>query len=448
MRQIRLSEQIIPKYQTIFTTSKKHIILTSGRAGTKSSAAALLCIWTIIQSMPGSVVVMRKHHNKLRKTVYSEILRAITRLGMKKSQFIITVSPMQVTYKKTGNSILFSGSDSIDDTKGLIDEGRPIRLVMLDELTEFFDQGEGEDELQNIEATFVRGNAGGFRMLYCFNPPKNPHSPICVWTEKMEQRPDTVHIHADYLDVPPQWLGEDLIQSARIMEQFDPRQYAWVWLGESIGIDEVIYYMFSRSKHVREPTAERYGIGIVGVDYGQQNATTFQIWGINEDARTLEGLDEFYHSGRTSGQQRPPSEYAAELIKLTDRISNKYSTVDFYLFIDPSAAGLSEEIKRTARTHDINYRIHIKDAENAVSLGIGRVQDALTYGALTFSPRQKGLLQEIVKYEYDKKSIENGKERPVKTDDHAMDAMRYAVMGSWVRIKRYIEARQQEALDA
>ena len=60
---------------------------------------------------------------------------------------------------------ILSGSDGIDDTKGIIDEDKPIKLVVLDELTEFFDDGEGEDELTNIEATFVRGNKGGFQMI-------------------------------------------------------------------------------------------------------------------------------------------------------------------------------------------------------------------------------------------------------------------------------------------
>lgn len=31
----------------------------------------------------------------------------------------------------------FAGSDGIDDTKGIIDEERPIKLVIIDEATEF-----------------------------------------------------------------------------------------------------------------------------------------------------------------------------------------------------------------------------------------------------------------------------------------------------------------------
>ena len=104
---------------------------------------------------------------------------------------------MEITYKWHNTTIYFSGSDGIDDTKGIIDEDKPIKLVVLDELTEFFDDGEGEDELSNIEATFVRGNDSGFQMIYLYNPPKNPNAPVNQWCKKMEERDDCIHIHTD-----------------------------------------------------------------------------------------------------------------------------------------------------------------------------------------------------------------------------------------------------------
>ena len=118
---------------------------------------AIKAIYTIVSDPDVAVVILRKFHNKLRKTVYKEVIRAINRLNLDKNDFKITASPMQITYLPYGNTIYFTGSDSIDDTKGMIDGLKPIKLVEIDELTEFFDKGEGEDDLLNIEATFVRG---------------------------------------------------------------------------------------------------------------------------------------------------------------------------------------------------------------------------------------------------------------------------------------------------
>ena len=435
-KQIKISDIIIPKYMPLFNdTRHKHIILTSGRAGTKSSYAGVRSIYQITSDKSGSVVVLRKRHNKLRKTVYKEMIRGINRLQISKSRFDIGKSPMEIRYKKHGTVLYFSGSDGIDDTKGIIDEDKPIKLVVLDELTEFFDDGEGEEELANIEATFVRGNKTGFQMIYLYNPPKNPNAPINLWCKKMEQRPDCIHILSTYQDVPVDWLGEDLIASAKMMEQTDPKMYRWTWLGEPIGVDELIYYMYSEKNRYR-PENERYRIIGIGVDYGQQNATTYQPFGLNLERRRLEGLTEYYHSGRDTGKQKSPSEYAKDFIALADELHEKYKCSIFYVYIDPSAAGLAEEIRRQAMNCD--YQITIKKAENDVAVGIQRVQKCLSYGILTISPMQQKLDWELGLYEYNKKSIEKGKEEPVKENDHGCDAMRYLVMGMWKKIKYFL----------
>lgn len=435
---------IIPELWDIFDDhDHEHQIITSGRAGTKSSFAGILGISTIISDEPGAVVVLRKRHNKLRKTVYKEMIRAIGRLGLSKEDFDIGVSPMEIRHKRTGNVIYFSGSDSIDDTKGIIDEDKPIRLVILDELTEFFEVGEGEEELTNIEATFVRGNDESFRMLYLYNPPKNPNAPINVWCQKMELRPDAIHKHIDYRDVPINWLGKKLIEAAELLMKTDYRLYRWVWLGECIGVDDLIYYMFSDALR-REPEGKTYKLIGIGIDYGQQNATTYQAAGLNINKRKLEGLGEFYHSGRDSGKQKSPSEYAEEFIKFTDSLHEQYSCCAFYVFIDPSAQGLSEEIKRLAMNGEHRYGIVIKDAQNDVSVGIQRVQKCMTYQIMSVSDCQENLIREFGTYEYDPKSIESGKEKPMKVDDHCCDAWRYLIMGMWSKIKYFLPEGERD----
>ena len=365
-------------------------------------------------------------------------------MKVKKTAFKITKSPMEITYKKHGTTIYFSGSDGIDDTKGIIDEDKPIKLVILDELTEFFDDGEGEDELTNIEATFVRGNSSGFQMLYLFNPQKNPNAEINQWCKKMEKREDCIHIHTTYKDVPIEWLGRDLIDSAEEMEKTDPKMYRWVWLGESTGIDDAVYYMFNQS-HIKETKeGQRFSIIGIGGDYGQQNATTFQAAGLDMGNKQLKGLDEYYHSGRECGRQKSPSEYAQDFVQFVTSLGERYGTenVHFYLFLDPSAQGLQEEIKRACR--GANVPVSIRNAENDVKLGISRVQKMLALHLMSISSSQEWAMNEFQTYEYDKDSIKKGKEEPVKIDDHCMDAIRYLVMGMWTKIKPWLPVLERE----
>lgn len=439
MRQktVKISDTIIPKYLPVFNDKRhRHIILTSGRAGTKSSYAAVRSIYQLVSDSRGSVVALRKRHNKLRKTLYKEMLRGIGRLGISKDKFKIGLSPMEITYKRHGTTLYFAGSDGVDDTKGIIDEERPIRLVVLDELTEFFDDGEGEEELANIEATFVRGNNGGFQMIYLYNPPKNPNASINLWCKKMEKRPDCIHIHTDYQDVPADWLGPDLIETAQAMKAADLKMYRWIWLGESVGVDDLIYYMYGPKNRSRPDEGQRYQIIGIGVDYGQQNATTYQPFGLDLERKRLQGLSEYYYSGRDTGKQKSPSEYARDFIRLTDKLYEDFHCGVFYAYIDPSAQGLSEEIKRQAV--DCGYQISIKNAENDVAVGIQRTQKCFSYEALQVSPDQEKLDWELGLYEYDKDSIERGKEVPVKINDHACDALRYVVMGLWPKIKYFL----------
>ena len=430
---VKLSDLIIPKYYANFNDIKHtHQIYTSGRAGTKSSRGASRAVNRIVDKKPGSVVILRKFHNKLKKTVFNECKRAITRLKLNKKQFKITVSPMQMTYVPTGNTIYFTGNDSIDDTKGMIDEDRPIVLVELDELTEFFDKGDGEDELQNIEATFIRGNDEEFVMEYYFNPPKNPKAPIMEWLNKMILREDCIHVHTDYRDVPESWLGKKLIQTAKILEKLDEKMYKWLWLGLCIGIDELIYYMFNEEIHVQECTNEHYknmkDINI-GVDYGQMNPTTYEAFGTDYKDKCVRGIDEYYYSGRDTGKQKSPSEYAQDFKHFKERLEQETGLKVTYVFIDPSAKGLQEEIRR------ICPNVIVRDAKNDVALGISRVQKMLSFRRLFISPKQKHLRDEMYLYGYDSDLLDKGKEVPIKENDHCEDGLRYLIMGIWKFIK-------------
>lgn len=439
---VKLSDILIPKYHDTFNDiSYLHKIFTSGRAGTKSSRGAIRAVYKIVSDPSCSVVVMRKFHNKLKKTVFKETLRAIRRLGLDKKDFKITVSPMEIRYLPNGNTIYFTGNDSIDDTKGMIDEDKPIKLVEVDELTEFFDKGDGEDELVNIMATFVRGNDDEFCMEYYFNPPKNDKSPVMQWVHKMEQRPDCIRVHNDYRDVPVEWLGKKLIQEAENMKAADEKMYEWLWLGLCTGLDELVYYMFNEDIHVKELTKEdikNIRFIVCGVDYGQMNATTYQFFGMDFKNKCIRGIDEYYHSGRETGRQKSPSEYALEFKKKKEEIEAYTKKKVLYVYIDPSAKGLAEEIKRVCPG------INIIDANNTVKLGITRVQKLMALGHLFFSPKQRHLIEEEYLYSYDKDLLDKGKEEVIKDHDHCMDGKRYAVMGLWKYIKQLLPLLEKE----
>ena len=53
-------------------------------------------------------------------------------------------------------------------------------------------------------------------------------------------------------------------------------------------------------------------------------------------------------------------------------------------------------------------------------------------------PRCKHLIDEIQGYAWDPKAQERGEDKPVKTNDHACDALRYALMAHRREINRRV----------
>ena len=92
--------------------------------------------------------------------------------------------------------------------------------------------------------------------------------------------------------------------------------YRWVWLGEAIGVDELIYYMYGNRHRQKADSQRIYERVYIGGDYGQQNATTFEAFGLDLYRKKFPGLREYYHSGRDSGRQKSPSEYARDFVDL------------------------------------------------------------------------------------------------------------------------------------
>lgn len=54
------------------------------------------------------------------------------------------------------------------------------------------------------------------------------------------------------------------------------------------------------------------------------------------------------------------------------------------------------------------------------------------------------LIKELGIYQYDSKSIKNGKEEVLKENDHACDALRYLIVGMWNLITYLLPVTERE----
>ena len=119
---INIKDIISPAFWNVFNSKKSYIILEGGRGSTKTSVSSLKLVYHCISEENCSAIVLRKYQNTLRNSVFKEIKKASSRLGLTEGyDYIANVSPMKITFFNN-NSIYFAGTDDVEKLKGFIDE--------------------------------------------------------------------------------------------------------------------------------------------------------------------------------------------------------------------------------------------------------------------------------------------------------------------------------------
>lgn len=195
---------------------------------------------------------------------------------------------------------------------------------------------------------------------------------------------------------------------------FYKRNYLGLWcLAEG-----AIFDFFDRSIHVikRPPRGASYWI--VGIDYGTSNAFAAVLIGVSTGREVqMDPImwveDEYYWDSKARGVQKLNHEYADEVKKWLEPYAIKN------IYMDPSAEAFRLELNRRG--------MHVALANNKVSDGIQIMTSLMKKGDLLVMENCKNLIREIESYVWDDRSVERGEDEPLKRDDHAVDALRYAV---------------------
>ncbi|MCC4304221.1 MULTISPECIES: hypothetical protein [Rhodococcus] len=201
------------------------------------------------------------------------------------------------------------------------------------------------------------------------------------------------------------------------------RQYTGLWNDRFIkGLwtmaDGVIYESFDPARHVVDTLPEMQRILCVGVDYGTTNPTRGIKLGLGVDNKLYAMAEWAPGSGTTTDHSRSLREFIN-----TDAPE--------YLYIDPAAAVFKVQLQRDGYTNYLN-------ASNKVGAGIGLVASLFTTNQLLIHTSCTELLGEIPGYVWDAKAAEKGEDSPVKLNDHAVDAFRYAVASSQQEWQPYL----------
>ncbi|MFE1773749.1 PBSX family phage terminase large subunit [Streptomyces sp. NPDC059008] len=196
-------------------------------------------------------------------------------------------------------------------------------------------------------------------------------------------------------------------------------EYVGLWKrrmidGAWVVAEGAVFDMYDEQQHVVDtlPPMRRHWLGI---DYGTTNATSAVLLGLGTDDR-LYACAEWRWDSRTAHRQLTDAQYSARIRAWLD----EQDVVPEWTFIDPSAASFTVQMWNDGHPG-------IARANNDVLDGIRSTATALDSGLLRIHRSCTGLLDELPAYAWDPAASERGEDKPIKRDDHGVDALRYAV---------------------
>src|ERR1700676_3529146 len=285
-------------------------------------------------------------------------------------------------------------------------QGDTYSLVYCDEMTLY-----PESIIDMIDSRLSQEWSQGFAAMN----PSHPNHKLKQWIDKVEAGDKNYYsLHFTLDDYP--YISEEYKNRLKNSSSglFYKRNYLGLWcLAEGS-----IFDFFDPKIHVidRPPCAAEYWIA--SIDYGAVNPFACLLIGVstgryNGAGKKMWVEKEYFWDPIKKERQKTNSEFANDV----EEFLQDYSIKNIY--IDPSAAAFKLELARK--------RLHTVDANNDVFDGITIMTSEMKRGSIQILSCCKNLIREVESYVWDNKKAIRGWDEPVKKDDHAVDALRYAL---------------------
>lgn len=182
--------------------------------------------------------------------------------------------------------------------------------------------------------------------------------------------------------------------------------------GEFVAFEGLIYPEFRRELHVTTAPPDTFAHHVAGVDWGYANPGVMLIFGVDGDGRMVLRREEYQRARRIE-------EWAA----LGRQLRDTYSVECFYC--DPAEPSFIEQLEAAG--------CPTRPATNDVLPGIQAVKNRLVRQGdgrprLMLSSEAVNTIAEFEQYAW-MEHRDGVLDKPRKTNDHALDALRYAIMG-------------------
>lgn len=384
-----------------------------GRYSGKSSHISLEIADGLRRHTDRSAYVVMRHQKDMRDAAFEQMLWAFDQLGMGGWQS--TQQPLRLRNPATGQIVVFRGCDDAGKTKAVkAPAGQFFAYQWFGEV----DQLRGMDEVRTVQQSVTRG-AGPFFRFYDFNPPRSRDSWSNLEVAERERRGEPVY-RSSYLDMPSEWVPQQVIEDAARLKEVNPQAYAHEWLGKATGYGNEVF----DNVEVREITeAERRAISIhcYGVDWGfSQDPWAWVMVGYLPNTRTLYVLDELsgYGLSNSDSARMVSSRMGKTMVDDTGEVVED---------AEPWAVVVcdSAEPKSIA-----DYRADGIAAEPAPKTGAHNIRNSVRWlqdrTRIVIDPRCALAAREFPAWKYELTRDGNPTGAPEDANNHTIDAVRYA----------------------
>lgn len=385
-------------YKTFWNFRGRYRVCKGSRASKKSKTTALWYIYHMMKLDGANLLVIRKTFRTLKDSCYTELKWAIKRLHVE-HLWECKESPLEMTYKPTGQKIYFRGlDDPLKVTSITVDYGW-LCWAWLEEAYEVTK----EDDF-NILDESIRGEVPPHlfkQWTITFNPWNEHH-----WLKKRffdTPNEDVLAITTNYQC--NEWLDDADKKVFETMKENNPRRYAVAGLGNWGIVDGLVFENWEEREFDVDEVKQSCDSAF-GLDFGYTNDPTALWCGlIDLQHKTIYVFDEMYEKGLSN-----------------EKIHENITAMGYSKERITADCAEPKSIDRL-RTLGIQRIRPARKGKDSVSNGIDFIQDF----HIVIHPRCVNFITEISNYTWSEDKLGNKLNVPIDDFNHLMDAMRYAL---------------------
>lgn len=367
-------------------------ICKGSRASKKSKTTALWYIWNTMKYPEANSLVIRKTFNTCRTSVFTDLKWAIHKLGVD-DKWQCTNSPLEMTYKPTGQKIYFRG---LDDPLKITSISVDVGVLCWCWIEEFYEITKEEDF--NFIDESIRGvvNPPLFKQItMTMNPWSEKHFAKRRFFDVVDD--NILAITTNYLC--NEWLDEADRLLFEEMKKNRPTRYRVAGLGDW-GIAEGLIFDNWRVEDLTDKMST-FDNQYWGLDFGYSADYTALIGAhLDKAQKIIYIFDEFYGLKMLTKNLAPI---------VNERIGRNYVMCD-----SASPERIDELVLNGVMAASVN--------KTEINFGIYWL---LGY-EIVIHKDCVNLIREMSSYCWEEDKFGNALPKPVGKDDHGIDALRYA----------------------